>query len=134
MIQSIAMKKFLEWIGIKKKLDEHEHAPPFFKEGEMWWAHLGENVGSEVDGKGEGFTRPVIVYRKLGAYTLLAIPTSTKIKVGTWYVPFRHKGIDEVAVLSQIRVISFKRLKEKVGTLDDADMQNIRKSFRSLYD
>ena len=99
----------------------------------MWWTHIGENVGSEVDGKGDTFTRPVVVYRKLGAYTLLVVPTSTKQKEGTWYVPFRHKGIDETALLSQIRVISFKRLKEKIGELDAVDMEKIRKAFRSLY-
>ena len=99
----------------------------------MWWVHMGENVGSEVDGEGDSFTRPIVVYRKLGSYTLLAVPTSTKAKTGTWYVSFRHKGVDEVALLSQIRVISFKRLKEKVGALDDADMERIRKGFRTLY-
>lgn len=127
------LKQFLEWIGIKEAIHNRDTKPPFFKEGEMWWAHMGENIGSEVDGKGESFTRPLIVYRKLGAYTLLAVPTSTKIKIGTWYVSFRHKGIDEIALLSQIRVILYKRLKEKVGTLDDADMEKIRKAFRALY-
>ncbi len=127
------LKQFLVWIGIKERLHTRDIKPPFFKEGEMWWAHIGENVGSEVDGKGDNFTRPVVVFRKLGAATLLAIPTSTQQKSGTWYVPFRHKGIDEIALLAQTRVISFKRLKNKIGQLDEPDMRRIRDGFRALY-
>ncbi len=127
------VKHFLEWIGIKQSLHERDVRSPYFKEGEMWWAHVGENIGSEVDGKGNAFTRPVVVFRKLGAFTLLAIPTSTKEKEGTWYITFRHKGINEIALLSQIRVISFKRLKEKIGQLDEQDMMRIRDGFRKLY-
>ncbi len=127
------IKRFLEWIGVKQSLHEHDIRPPYFKEGEMWWTHVGENVGSEVNGNGKQFTRPVIIYRKLGSKTFLAIPTSTKKKEGTWYVSFRHKGIDETALLSQIRVISFKRLKEKIGELDTEDMKKIKKGFEVLY-
>jgi mRNA-degrading endonuclease toxin of MazEF toxin-antitoxin module len=127
------LKRFLIWIGIKQSLHERDIRPPYFKEGELWWAHIGENIGSEVDGKGDEFTRPVIVFRKLGAYTFLAVPTSTKKKEGTWYVAFRHKGIDEIVLLSQVKVVSFKRLKEKIGELDGRDMDRIREAFRALY-
>ena len=127
------LKNFLIWIGVKEKLHFQTSKPPFFKEGEMWWCHIGENVGSEIDGKGNFFTRPVVVYKKLGSETLLAIPTSTKSKTGSWYVSFRQGGVWETALLSQIRVISYKRLKEKIGTLDDRDFEKIRKGFRDLY-
>ena len=126
-------KEFLLWFGIKKTLHNRDIKPPYFKEGEMWWCHLGENVGSEVDGKGDAFTRPIIIYKKLGSESLLAIPTSTKQKEGTWYVGFQHKGINEIALLSQIRVISFRRLKERIGTLSNSEMEDIRKGFRNLY-
>ena len=127
------MKRFLAWIGLKAKLHETEHKPPLVSEGDIWWASVGENVGSEVDGKGDAFTRPIIIYKKLGSESLLAIPTSTKQKEGTWYVGFQHKGINEIALLSQIRVISFRRLKERIGTLSNSEMEDIRKGFRNLY-
>ncbi len=127
------IKDFLIWIEIKKILHNRTIKPPYFKEGEMWWCHLGENVGSEVDGKGDFFTRPVIVYKKLGSESLLAIPTSTKQKQGSWYVSFKYKGIHELALLSQIRVISFRRLKEKIGTIADPEMHNIKQGFLNLY-
>ncbi len=126
-------KEFLVWLGIKKALHNRDIKPPYFKEGEMWWCHIGENVGSEVDGKGDAFTRPIVIYKKLGSESLLAIPTSTKQKEGSWYVKFQHKGINEIALLSQIRVISFRRLKERIGTLSKPEMEDIRKGFRNLY-
>ena len=47
-----------------------------FKQGEIWWCSLGFNLGEEIFGKGEKFTRPVLIfkiYRKLfmGFYLLL---------------------------------------------------------------
>jgi len=43
------IKKFLEWIGLKEKLHNHEHIPPLFREGEIWWCYMGENIGVEVN-------------------------------------------------------------------------------------
>lgn len=127
------IKDFLLWMSTKKKLNDRTIKPPYFKDGEMWWCHIGENVGSEVDGKGDFFTRPILIYKKLGSESMLAIPTSTKQKEGSWYVPFVYKGILEVALLSQIRVVSFKRLKEKIGKLSDSEMNDVREGFRNLY-
>jgi len=127
------IKDFFKWIGIKKTLHDRTVTPPYFKEGEMWWCHLGENIGSEIDGKGDFFTRPIVIYKKLGSESLLAIPTSTKQKEGSWYVSFQHKGIHELALLSQVRIISFRRLKEKIGTISDSEMQEIKKGFLNLY-
>ncbi len=127
------LKRFLEWIKVKKNVHFNDSKLPFFSEGEMWWAYIGDNVGSEINGKGEKFTRPVIVYRKLGSKTFLAIPVSTKQKEGTWYVPFKHKGIDETALLAQVRVISTKRLNGRMGELDNKDFFKIREKFITLY-
>jgi hypothetical protein len=45
------MKRFFEWIGLKEKLHEAKHQPPLVSERDMWWASIGENVGSEINGK-----------------------------------------------------------------------------------
>ena len=42
------LKKFLEWIGLKEKLDSKEAPVPHVSEGQIWWASLGENVGVEI--------------------------------------------------------------------------------------
>lgn len=58
------IKRFLEWIGLKEKLHNTEYIPPLFKEGEIWWCYVGENVGIEANGKGNQFTRPVLIFKK----------------------------------------------------------------------
>ncbi len=127
------LKRFIEWIGWKERLHEGTGKPPYFKEGEMWWAHIGENIGSEVNGKGVAFTRPIVIYKKFGSESFFAIPTSTQIKEGTWYVSFVHKDVREVALLSQGRIMSYKRLKERIGKIDPKHFQDIRKGFLKLY-
>ena len=69
-------KRFDKWNEIKKKvhfiankLDYHER--------EIWWYAAGENIGIEINGKGDDFARPVFLsqsrimsanrlYRKIG--------------------------------------------------------------------
>jgi len=63
----------------------------------------------------------------------LGVPLSTKIKTGTWYVKIKHKEVNSVAMLSQVRVISSKRLLQKFGELDKQDQENIKLGFCGLY-
>lgn len=127
------MKRFLEWIGLKENLHNKDHRPPFVSEGDIWWCSLGENVGSEINGKSHQFSRPVIIYKKLAHGFYFVIPTSTKLREGSWYVSFRHKDKETVACLQQARSIDFKRLWSKLGTLDDTDFEKVKEGFHELY-
>ena len=127
------LKRFLEWIGLKEKLHKSEHTPPFFKEGEIWWCYVGENVGAEVNGKGEQFTRPVLIFKKYDKFSFFAIPLTTKKKVGSWYCSFDYGGDFQNAQLAQGRVISYKRLKERIGKIDSSDFEKIKKAFLELH-
>lgn len=128
-----AIKQFLAWIGLKEKIHNHEHNPPLFKEGEIWWCYVGENVGSEVNGKGAQFTRPVLIFKKYDRFSFFAIPLTTKNKVGTWYFSFIHNNKTQTAQLAQSRVVSYKRLKELIGKIDSVDFENIKKAFIELH-
>ena len=128
------MKRFLEWIGLKEKLDNSEHNPPLVSQGDIWWASFGENIGSEINGKNKLFSRPAIIYKKLAHGFYFVIPTTTKDREGTWYVPFRHQEQDMVACLHQARSIDHRRLSSKLGTLDDEDFQRVKEGFKSLYE
>lgn len=127
------MKRFLEWIGLKEKLDVQQHRPPLVSQGDIWWASVGENVGSEINGKNHLFSRPVIIYKKLAHGFYFVIPTTTKIKEGTWYVIFRHQDREMAACLHQARAIDYRRLSSKLGTLDDGDFIKVKNGFNSLY-
>lgn len=128
------LKKFLEWIGIKKQLHTAEHKPPFFREGELWWCHVGENVGNEINGKGERFTRPVYILKKYDRYSFLGLPLTTKDKSGTWYCSLVFKNRQQTIVLSQGRVLDYRRLKEKMGEASEAEMRQIHIAYGKLHE
>ena|ERR1043166_5489803 len=127
------MKRFLEWIGLKERLHNIAHKPPLVSQGDIWWASIGENVGSEVNGKSALFSRPVIIFKKLAHGFYFVIPTTTQVREGTWYVKFRQHEREMVASLHQARAIDYRRLSSKLGTLDDEDYSRIKDGFRSLY-
>ena len=127
------VKKFLEWIKLKERLHESKADIPLFKEGEVWWCAMGENIGIEMNGKSNKFSRPIHVFKKLSHEGFLGIPLSTKIKNGSWYIQITHREINCVAVLSQVRVFSSKRLLEKYGELDKKDISKIANGFYNLY-
>jgi mRNA interferase MazF len=127
------IKNFLDWFNLKPQLDKKNHKPPFVREGQIWWCHLGENIGTEISGKSKKFTRPVIIFKKISQYTFLIIPTSTQIKTGSWFVFFTHQTIDMVACLHQIRIIDYRRLFNRKGFLDQTDFKKIKQGFKEFY-
>ncbi len=127
------VKRFLEWVGLKQKLHEGAQKPPLVSEHDIWWASLGENVGSEINGKSQLFSRPVIILKKLAHGFYFVIPTSTQLKTGTWFVPFRNGHRDMVASLHQARCLDYRRLSTKLGQLDDSDFQRVKDGFWKLY-
>jgi mRNA-degrading endonuclease toxin of MazEF toxin-antitoxin module len=127
------IKNFLDWFSLKPTLDNRNHKPPLVEEGNIWWCHLGKNIGTEINGKSVQFTRPVIIFKKISRFTFLVVPASTQIKTGSWFVFFNHKNIDMVACLHQIRVVDYRRLSNKKGKLNDEDFTKIIEGFNHFY-
>ena len=125
-------KKFFEWIEIKEDI-HFEGVERSIREGEVWWCALGENVGVEINGKNEEFSRPVVIMKKLSKYGFMGVPLTSQKHKGSWYVPFTFKNWREYAVLAQARVMSVYRLYDKMGTLPMSDLEKIRRGFVRLY-
>lgn len=125
-------KHFQEWIELKEKLHNIDRIRSIH-EGEVWWAAVGENIGVEINGKNEGFTRPVLVFKKLSGLSFLAIPLTTQAHDGSWYAPFIFKDKQQFAALSQIRIMSVSRLNKRMGTLSDLDFERVKGGFRKLF-
>ena len=119
-------KDFDRWNQAKKKLNA-DVEPLYFREGEVWWVHLGVNIGYEIDGKKENFARPVIVLRKYNKYSFLALPLTTSAKRNPWKLPIGHiAGKQAFAVLSQLRNIDSRRLYQKVAWIEPDQLRIIR--------
>ena len=123
-----------EWLPVK----ENKHNVSFQKipkvtDGEIWWAAVGENVGIEINGKSEYFSRPVLVFRKLSHLGFMGVPLTTQEHDGSWYVDFVFQGKKIYAAISQARVFSTARIYSRIGQIAEDDMAKIKDGFRKLY-
>jgi mRNA interferase MazF len=124
-------KDFDNW-SIRKRKVHGIDLRPMFKERDVWWCSLGVNIGDEQDGKGENFTRPVLVFKKFNRNIFLGIPLSTQLKENIFYHRVNFKGIEQSLLISQIRLIDAKRLRDKMGGMPSSEMQNLKEKFRKL--
>lgn len=129
---SMQIKRFLEWIGLKKALHNTAGRAPYVSEGEMWWVSLGENIGFEINGKSKLFSRPVVIIKKLSRYFYFVIPVTSQHHTGTWYTHFVIHGKNQFACLHQARAVDFRRLSTRIGRLDDSDFKEVKDNFRKL--
>ncbi len=125
-------KRFGVWIGLKEKLHQVEYEPPFFKENEIWWASIGENIGNEINGKGSLFSRPVLIIKKLSHTAFIGIPMTTRKKEGTWYSKITSGEKEAVANLSQIRMFDHRRLSNKLGEISEKETARVKEDLRIL--
>ena len=125
-------KDFLKWHNKKAEI-ENSLQRIFFHKREIWWCSLGANVGFEQDGKGEKFARPVLIFKKFNNEIFWALPLSTKIKEGKFYVfLFASDNIKRVAIISQLRLIDSKRLLDKIAVISEDEYKEIKKAVISL--
>jgi mRNA interferase MazF len=108
------------------------HKPLFFNEREVWWCSVGLNIGSEVYGKGDTYTRPVLVLKKLSRHTFLGVPFTSKRKEQIYHYPIIFNGIDGSALIGQIRIMDDKRLSKLIATMGKKQFENIREAIRSM--
>jgi mRNA interferase MazF len=120
------VKRFIEWIFRKIYIDTRERVASI-KECEVYWCNLGENIGDEENGKGEEFSRPVLIFKKFNKNIFWGIPLSSKIKENnTYYIKVTLKNIERSVILSQLRILDVKRLDEKIGYISQSDFTNIK--------
>jgi mRNA interferase MazF len=126
------MEKDFDRCNKKKKALNADAEPLYYHEGEIWWVHLGVNIGYEIDGKENNFARPVIVLRKYNKYSFLALPLTTSPRHSAWKLPLGLvAGKQAFAVMSQLRNIDSRRLYQKIGSLTSDDLRVVRKeTFR----
>ncbi|MCU7866452.1 MAG: type II toxin-antitoxin system PemK/MazF family toxin [Candidatus Thiodiazotropha sp. (ex Lucinoma borealis)] len=128
-------KDFDKWNTRKKQLHAKERYPSF-KEREVWWCHVGTNIGHEIDGTGTDFVRPVLVLRRFNMYVALVLPLTRTKKGQPFYHILRTKRLAESrVVLSQIRLLSSKRLRSLIARVSPSEFREIQDEVSGLiYD
>jgi mRNA interferase MazF len=125
------MKDFNKWNEIKQKIDKYLGIITFH-EREIWWSHIGINVGDEQDGKNDNFERPILILRKFNNLLLIGIPLSTKIKEVEHYVNLETNNLKYSALLSQTKIMSSKRLIRKVNLLTPGQFKKVKENYKKL--
>mgnify|MGYP001560157142 FL=1 len=125
-------KEFDKW-NEKKKLT-HTEKPRLYTVREIWWCRLGVNIGTEQDGGGSNFLRPAVILRGFGPDACLVVPLTTSLREHPLRIDVGMiDGRSARANLSQIRVVDTRRLVEKIGFIDKAVFQKLKKTARSLF-
>ncbi|MGK0255907.1 MAG: mRNA-degrading endonuclease toxin of MazEF toxin-antitoxin module [Arcobacteraceae bacterium] len=129
------MYEYDKWNEVKKTISEHK-IQLTFKVREIYWVKLGQNVGFEIDGKGDDFLRPVVVFRKFGKNTFLGIPLTSVKKDDIFHFEFvvNQNKKTNYANLSQIKLIDIKRIKSKLGKMGTDEFNAMKIKMRELYE
>ncbi|MFH1315835.1 MAG: type II toxin-antitoxin system PemK/MazF family toxin [Candidatus Uhrbacteria bacterium] len=117
---------FVNWTKLKVRIHFSKQKQKYFKEREIWWASLGMNIGYEQDGKHNRFERPVLILRVFNFEVLWILPLTGKDKTEKHYYQFEYNGKKSSVILSQIRLISSKRLIRKIRTLPEDQFLDIK--------
>ena len=128
------MKKFNEWNEVKKRT-ESKKIIATFKERNIYWANLGENIGFEQNGKGTEFMRPLLIFKKFSNNMFFGIPLSTqRKKEGSFFFEFSFKDDDiSTALIVQGKLFDVKRLDRKIGKISIEDFGKLKLKFKGLF-
>lgn len=124
-------KDFRRWAEVAERVESGER-PEFVKVGAIYWCHLGVGVGSELVGKGEGFTRPVLVIGKISERMVLVIPVTSKEHRGGNYMEVVVVGMLERLALMHFAVIDVLRLGIFIDEISPMELGMVRKRFVKL--
>jgi len=113
------------WNQIKKVLDG-KSSKKFPRERQIWLAHLGKNVGREINGKNEKFWRPVLVLRIASHETCVVLPMTSRDKKGDFCFKLREKS---TILFHQIRTIDRKRFIRHLDTVDKKTFHEIQQKI-----
>lgn|SRR3989338_6398832 len=131
---------FDEWNVEKKKI--HEKEPPSFyiKPRQVWFTKMGENIGSEQNGKKE-FSRPVLVLSQVGSLFFTVALTTKGKPTNSFYLKLKDISMNEDhlehlgnswLILSQVRVMDKRRFLEKIGTVGQEEFGEIKQKLTTL--
>lgn len=123
-------KDFDDWNILKKKLDSKEKLPTF-KQREVWWCHIGFNVGDEENGKNLNYHRPILIIKKFNQRIFLGLPLTTQIKESYYYHQIVFQDKIQCAMLSQVRILDSKRLDRRMGKVITEEFALLKRDLNS---
>ena len=132
------MEKFDKWNRVKKHAEGNTRKLGI-RPRDIFWAKIGQNIGSEEYGKDKNFARPVIIVRKLTSDLFIGIPLTSTIKNNDYFHSFEYNNksnglTKNSAMILQVRAYSIKRLMNKTGVINKKDFALIIEKSKKLFD
>ena len=131
------MQNFDKWNEVKKET-ENDNVSFGFKNRDIFYIKMGQNIGYEQNGKGDSFVRPIVIFKGFNQDMFFGIPLSSQLKEGKFYYTFSFMKGDNlstnIALLSQMRLFSSKRLLNKIGVMDKNNFEEMKTKFKKLID
>ncbi len=126
------MEKFLNWFRKKTHISQQTLPADFHVSvGEIWWCSLGENVGIEINGKGDNYLRPVLILKVFNRQHVWVVPLSSQ-EQSQFHIKISSLSTSVTIVVSQLRAVSTLRLFRYVNTISVDDFHFITDSIIEL--
>ena len=124
-------KDFDDWNILKQRLTDKKNIPAFGQR-EIWWCHLGVNIGDEENGKNKVYSRPILVVKKFNNHIFWGLPLTTQIKEKRYYHKIKFKDNEQCVMISQLRLWDARRLTTRMGKIPTDQFDEIRKIISDL--
>ncbi|HRZ30319.1 MAG TPA: type II toxin-antitoxin system PemK/MazF family toxin [Candidatus Paceibacterota bacterium] len=129
------VKIFVDWTKLKIRIHSMEVESVIYpKKREIWWASLGQNIGVEINGKNDNYERPVLIVKVFNEKSILVAPISSTKKTDKYLIEFiSNEGNRNVVNISQLKMLSSKRLLRLVGEMGDQDFSKVKDNLRKFF-
>ncbi|KKS77168.1 MAG: hypothetical protein UV64_C0001G0004 [Parcubacteria group bacterium GW2011_GWC1_43_11b] len=128
------IKIFIDWTKLKIRVHALDRPNVIFpKKKEIWWASLGQNIGVEINGKNDNFERPVLIIKVFNNESVLVVPISSTIKVSKYNINFINDRKENSVIISQIKMVSTKRLLRLVAEMEDFNFDKILVAIKKFF-
>jgi len=124
-------KDFNSWNNFKQDTDKKESRPPF-SQREIWWTHIGLNIGDEENGKSSVFSRPVLVVKKFNNHIFWGIPLTTQVKEKPYYHKISFQEKEQCLMISQLRLFDAKRFTSRLGKLSPNQFKKLKELLSDI--
>jgi DNA helicase II / ATP-dependent DNA helicase PcrA len=119
-------KDYKNWSKVKRRVNNGKLPENFeIKSGDIFWCFFGENVGIEIDGKGEDYVRPALVIKFFNPKHIWVVPLTTN--QGNIKFNIRLDSFSEFsyAITSQLKTISTLRLLRFIKNINRSDFLKV---------
>jgi len=116
-----------KWNSLKQEINKKNGI--LFRERDILFISMGQNIGYEQYGKGEDFLRPVVVIKKFSKNLFLGIPLSSQLKKGYFFHNITFKERVNTALLLQSKTFDSKRIKYRLATLSEEQFNKLVEEF-----